>query len=106
DDGQRTIAQRDQLPQAARLEGARHKKEVRPCIDTVGEGDVEADTRTHVTSVHGKLTEHLLVARVPGAQHHELQRQFSQFSGDLCNEIEALLIDKPADDAYHRHIWI
>ena len=106
DDGQRAIAQRDQLPQAARLEGARHEKEVRPCIDTVGEGDVEADTRTHVAGALGKLTEHLLVARVPGAQHHELQGQFSQFSGDLGDEIEALLIDEPADDAYHRYIWI
>ncbi|HKV03069.1 MAG TPA: hypothetical protein VJQ26_13135 [Ktedonobacteraceae bacterium] len=74
DDGQRAVAQCDQLPQAPWLEGARHQKEIRARVDAVGESYVEADARTYVACACGKLAEQLLVARMPGAQHHKLKR--------------------------------
>src|SRR5258708_4485941 len=100
DDRQRTIAQCDQLPQAAWFERARHQKEIRASIDTVGERDIEANLYTYVAGTCSKIAEQLLITRVATAQDHKLQGQRAHFSSDLGNEIETLLIHEPSDDAY------
>ena len=48
DDGQRAIAQGDQLAQAPWLKRAGHQKEIRASVDAVGERNVETNTRSHI----------------------------------------------------------
>src|SRR5262249_41355979 len=62
----------------------------------------ETDVRTNIAGARGKIAEQLLIARVTGTQHDELQGQVTQFGGNGGDEIEALLVHEPTDDAYHR----
>src|SRR5712691_804464 len=55
DDWQRPITQCNQLPQAARLEGAGHQKEIRARVDTMGKRNVEVKVSAHVTATCSKF---------------------------------------------------
>ncbi len=104
-DRQRAVAQRDQLAEAARLEGTGHQE------------DNPSQRRCDARAPHRSRCARGCSASSPKARGRVAHRphapcrappvagQIAQLVGDIGYEIEALLIDQAADDANQGHVW-
>ncbi|CDN44903.1 hypothetical protein BN871_FY_00070 [Paenibacillus sp. P22] len=104
-DRHRSVAQRQQLAEAARLELGRHEIQVGAGVDAAREPVIEAgaDAAFVIPGMRG-LTEHLLVFPFPGTEDRELHVFFEQLAEDGVDQVEALLLHQPGHDADDRNV--
>src|SRR5215471_10225909 len=64
---------------------------------------VEADLRTDAIGIPGRQTQpQILIPAIAAAQQHERAVEPRQFVGEVGDQVESLLIDKPRDQSDER----
>src|SRR5436190_11521007 len=102
-DRDRSVAERDELSETAGLEPRGHEEEIRTGIDPLRQSRVETERQREASLVlRGEVTPLLLVGRVTGAEDDELPAFLEKPRLDCGEEVHALLLDEPADDAEDR----
>ena len=106
-DGDRAVAQRDELTETARLESRRHEEQIAPRVDALRQCRIEAERQEESRRIPvTELAPPLLVRRVTGPEHDELRATLEQVGRDGREEVHAFLLDEPSDDTQYRRLGV
>ena len=106
-DGQRAVAQRDQLGQAAGLEQRGHQEQVRRGVELVGQHVVHLEVGGHLLGVLPLgPAEQVHIAALAHAQHHQLGAGVHDLRQHALHQVQALLAGQAGDHGDHRDIGV
>ena len=102
-----SVAERHQLGESARLKQRRHEESIRGCINLVRQFiGITNLSRNLIAVFPRKIPEHVLVPLFSGTENDDLHCILAELIHHIGDEIKALLIRQPRDNADHHAFFI